>query len=182
MYPDGWHPSARSWDRQGQNRAKFSPRHKSGGVVYYFVDFGISRVYRANHEKVVDDCNGSDREVPEFETKAPYDPFPADVFILGNLYRKTFTQEYRNLEFIEPLVQRMTSKEPSARPTADDAFEWIKAFLASSKGYAPHLRWRLEPREETRSSRLFENVKFLAREEVPHVIRRVTLSPRSQKR
>ena len=33
-----------------------------------------------------------DKEVPELSATIPYDPFKADIFILGNMFRKTFIQ------------------------------------------------------------------------------------------
>ncbi|KAJ6580065.1 hypothetical protein DFH09DRAFT_1246054 [Mycena vulgaris] len=94
-------------------------------VKYYLIDFGISRKYdpdvRAPMEHII---VGGDKSVPEFRRKKTgelpmeCDPFPADVYCMGNVIREEFLD--LGLEFIRPLIDDMTQEEPAARPTMDD--------------------------------------------------------------
>ncbi len=86
LYPKGFHPSAASRDRGGMFEVKMIPRHKAWGPVrYYIIDFGMSRLYEPGepHEVVGDE--GLERDIPEMSDVYVYDPFPADVFIMGNV-------------------------------------------------------------------------------------------------
>jgi len=83
--PERIPPSAETRDSGGTFEVKIIPRHKIWNPIrYYFIDFGISRIYRPDEpDKVVSD-DGPDRDVPEMSDISVYDPFPADVFIMGN--------------------------------------------------------------------------------------------------
>ncbi|KAL4242883.1 hypothetical protein ABKN59_011625 [Abortiporus biennis] len=48
------------------------------------------------------------------------DPFPTDVYYLGNVIRVDFLQRYHDMEFIKPLVEDMVQDEPSKRPTMEE--------------------------------------------------------------
>ena len=68
-------------------------------VRYYFIDFGISTWFRdrsrteLGKDSFVTGWHGIDRDVPElFFPDDPYDPFPVDVYIIGNLIKKTFVE------------------------------------------------------------------------------------------
>jgi len=162
VFPNGFHPCAENRDGGGTFEVKIVPRHKTWNPIrYYFIDFGISRIYRPEepHEVVGDD--GPDRDVPEMSDISVYDPFPADVFIMGNAFKKYFLQEYENLDFLVPLVGAMTAKKASERPSAADA---LKQFLSlvNSQSYF-ELRQRLIQQGETRSplARALENIGIL---------------------
>lgn len=93
VFPRGFHPCTRGRDSGGMYDIKTVPRHKTWAPVrYYLIDFGISRIFEPDqpHEVVGDD--GPDREVPEMSDVRLYDPFPADVFIMGNTFKKYFLQ------------------------------------------------------------------------------------------
>ncbi len=93
VFPRGYHPCSLNRDRAGMYEIKTIPRHKSWEPIrYYIIDFGISRIYEPNdpHEVVGDD--GPDRDIPEMSDISLYDPFPADVFIMGNTFKKHFLQ------------------------------------------------------------------------------------------
>lgn len=91
LFPNGFHPCSATKDRGGFHRIKSIPRYKASGPVnYYFIDFGISRHYEDGQQHLVIGDDGADREVPEMTDIDFYGPFPADVFIIGNIFRKHF--------------------------------------------------------------------------------------------
>ena len=57
-------------------------------VRYYFIDFGLSRMFKEGESPLVLGRTGRDKEIPELSSEVPYDAFRADVFALGNLYYK----------------------------------------------------------------------------------------------
>lgn len=91
IYPKGFHPSMSTLDARGKWT---TPRRRRdvGGVRYYFTDFGISSQFDGSEQtRLVTGEDGQDQDVPELHYPEPYDPFPVDVFILGNLFRTEFT-------------------------------------------------------------------------------------------
>ncbi|KAF4613825.1 hypothetical protein D9613_008036 [Agrocybe pediades] len=65
----------------------------------------------------------------------PYDPFKADVYQLGNAI-KELTEYYLGFEAFADLVNKMTVKDPTLRPTAAEAAKLCRdlaARLESSK-------------------------------------------------
>lgn len=154
---------------------------------YYFIDFSISLIFKDSDVRIAGGNNGQDQNPPELETPR-YDPFALDVFILGNLYRKSFLQvlitpghldvwspltswqNYSNLEFIRPLTESMTQADPKARPTISEALAQFKSIVAAKQGLG--LRWRLRPREESGVSRLLWDAVSLTRISL-HVVQNV---------
>lgn len=90
MYPEGFHPSVQIMHPSGMKIAPVLRRCDVPSVKYYFIDFGISYNKREGESGLLTGNDGQDRDVPELSIKVPYDPFLVDVFILGNVYRKTF--------------------------------------------------------------------------------------------
>ncbi|KAK0465862.1 uncharacterized protein EV420DRAFT_1636414 [Desarmillaria tabescens] len=68
-----------------------------------------------------------DRSVPELQKlstdpSARLNPFPFDVYCLGNIMRKDYRIDLcPPLHFLLPLVSDMTQEEPSSRPTMSEA-------------------------------------------------------------
>lgn len=93
MYPDGFHPVSqeRTFDRK--SLAKYYTRTQRP-PKYYFIDFGISRRYDpANGPPLEGPIQGGDRTVPEFQGDKIFeecDPFPTDVYYMGNMVRRDF--------------------------------------------------------------------------------------------
>ncbi|KAJ7088773.1 kinase-like domain-containing protein [Mycena belliarum] len=136
-------------------------------VRYYLTDFGLSVKYGSEDRPPLEiPVNGADKSVPEFQSAEPPagDPFPVDVYYLGNLIRMDFT-EVRKLgfEFMEPLVADMVNTDPALRPTmveVVDRFEEIVRGLSN---------WKLRSRvAKTRDS-------FTTFRSIAHWIRRVRL-------
>lgn len=92
LYPNGFHPSWQNMDSGLLSYARHIHRRDAGGVKYYFIDFGISTFFEDDQKpRLVTGMNGIDQDIPELSWTECYDPFPVDVRILGNVYRKYFT-------------------------------------------------------------------------------------------
>lgn len=91
LYPEKFHPS---WqDRSVKDITHFAPyksRHDAGPVKYYVIDFGLSWYYSdPSKPRLANAILAQDHDLPEFEDVKPYDPYPADVFTLGNVYKRS---------------------------------------------------------------------------------------------
>ena len=112
MFPEGWHlvnnDRKRDWNYYSKSeiytRTQRPPK-------YYFIDFGISRRYDpADGPPLEDPINGGDKSVPEFQGKGavtPCNPFPTDVYYVGNLVRTRFLQV--RLLFLRILIYQVPS-------------------------------------------------------------------------
>lgn len=90
MYPRGAHPVHDLFLPDAITLARPLPR-TSVPLKYYFVDYGISVYIPPDVQpKLVLGTLGRDQEVPELSDEVPYDPFKADVFIIGNFLRRAF--------------------------------------------------------------------------------------------
>ncbi|GBE78924.1 predicted protein [Sparassis crispa] len=161
LYPHGHHPIRIAASQDGIHM--LAPLSRSDcSVRYYFIDFGISSLIKKGESPYVLGRQGRDKELPELSSEITYDAFKVDIFTLGNLYKKEFLQAYLDLEFLEPLVQKMTAHSPDQRPTAAVAFavfESIRHRQSSSL-----LRWRLRRRDETAPERVVYDTMAAARE------------------
>ncbi|OCH88107.1 hypothetical protein OBBRIDRAFT_758768 [Obba rivulosa] len=128
---------------------------------YYFIDFGLSRKYDADNRSPRElPILGGDKSAPEFQGEGydkASDPFPTDVYYLGNMIKEWYLQKYLGLEFMEALVVEMTHSEPSERPTM---IEVVTHFDKLYSGLAFRtLRRRLVDRRESSLTRLVLDVK-----------------------
>ncbi|KAJ7879548.1 kinase-like domain-containing protein [Mycena olivaceomarginata] len=140
LFPQGFHPDP---DHQhltpdGKSNATYYTR-TARPVKYYFIDFGLSRRYDpANGPPVEDIIMGGDKSPPEHVGRGECDPFPTDIYFLGNLIRRNFLDGYpdmfeygrRGFEFMRPL------DDPTKRPTSDEVvtrFAEIQKELSSWK-------------------------------------------------
>lgn len=90
MYRKGYH--AIFWDLDVNGKPAYPLRRSDvPRVKYYFTDFGLSSRFLEGEPKLVLGMNGLDRDVPELSGFEQYDPFPVDVFILGNVFKRNFT-------------------------------------------------------------------------------------------
>ncbi|KAF7422586.1 hypothetical protein PC9H_010742 [Pleurotus ostreatus] len=162
LYIDRYHPS-RPNSKIDINGA---PRHYTRTQVpvkYYFTDFGLSRQYKPENLPVTEEViYGADKTVPEFETLESCDPFPTDVYTLGNMIREEFIEGSRfdkrklGFDFMKPLVADMTQADPTKRPTMDEVverFEKIRKDLTPWK-----LRSRVVEVPESPFSKTFRNL------------------------
>ncbi len=93
MFPELYHPIAFLYKRDYTGDPKQYTR-TARPTKYYLIDFGISRQYKTNHgpirERVI---LGGDKSIPEFKKSVePRDPFPSDIYYLGNVVREDFLQ------------------------------------------------------------------------------------------
>ncbi|KAJ7162501.1 hypothetical protein C8R46DRAFT_1164465 [Mycena filopes] len=146
MYPDGYHPAEPNLSRNYSGRARFHTRTQRP-PKYYWTDFGLSRKYTTRNPPPLEDpIHGGDKTVPEHQGESPEscDPFPTDIYYLGNLIRDHFVEgnefqfspKLRGFEFMKPLVDSMVADDPAQRPTIDEViarFKDIKAGLSSWK-------------------------------------------------
>ena len=81
------------YDTRHKALAKHLNRRDVDPINYYFIDFGISSKFnKSDTNRLVYGFKGVDREVPELYNRLKYDPFPLDVFILGNVYRRVLIE------------------------------------------------------------------------------------------
>lgn len=84
-----FHPRVTEKSRDWKGTAKHSTRTLHP-VKYYFIDFGLSRRYDPEDGPPREHpILGGDKSVPEFQNwnGELLDPFPTDIYYLGNLIR-----------------------------------------------------------------------------------------------
>lgn len=91
LYPELYHFASIRANRDMSGTARNYTRTRKP-VRYFFIDFGLSR--RHNPAKGPPrswPIWGADRTVPEFHKSLdPCDPFPTDVYYLGNVIKTVF--------------------------------------------------------------------------------------------
>ncbi|PPQ83369.1 hypothetical protein CVT24_001923 [Panaeolus cyanescens] len=100
IFPHGFHPqyNYRNVEYTGDAVAHYTRTQRP--PRYLLIDFGISIRYPASEkEPRALPWRGGDRTVPEFQNPAtfhyPYNPFPTDVYYIGNAIRQIFMEEVR---------------------------------------------------------------------------------------
>ena len=93
MYPESFHPVAINRSKDFREKAKKYSRTRRP-PRYLLIDFGLSRQYDpANGPPLDEPLRGSDKSVPEHHDRVtPCNPFPTDIYYLGNLVRTQFAQ------------------------------------------------------------------------------------------
>jgi hypothetical protein len=92
LYVDPYHPVELRMKRDFSGRARHYTRTQRP-PKYYFVDFGLSRRYDAHDNNPLEyPIFSGDKSAPEFQNNAnvPLNPFPTDVYYLGNVIREEF--------------------------------------------------------------------------------------------
>lgn len=92
LYAEPYHPVKPHMKRDYSGYASHYTRTQRP-PKYYIIDFGLSRRYDASEENPLEyPIFGGDKTVPEFQnnTDTPLNPFPTDVYNLGNLIREQF--------------------------------------------------------------------------------------------
>ncbi|KAI0725479.1 hypothetical protein C8Q72DRAFT_999472 [Fomitopsis betulina] len=167
MYPELYHPRVIEWCPDLSHPAKHHTR-TTHPTKYYFIDFGISRKYNpADLPPREPPIFGGDRSVPEFnDSDEPCDPFPTDIYYVGNLVREDFLQRYHGVDFMQPLIDDMVQDDPEKRPTIDEVVSQFAGIRASLQGR----RWRsrLVPNNENRVERVVKGMKHALVRKVSH--------------
>ncbi|KAJ7434800.1 kinase-like domain-containing protein [Mycena galericulata] len=175
LFPNGFHPQRPSLTPDLSAKAKHYTRTQRP-VKYYFIDFGISSKFEPGEDTRVDVIIGGDRTVPEFLSAIAkdeferLDPFPTDIYYLGNMIRMEFLDGVERwmkspklgFEFMRPLVSDMVQADPTKRPNIDEVvsrFETIRNGLSS---------WKLRSRVVKKTESPFHLVRI-----TKHWIRRV---------
>ncbi|KAF9244433.1 hypothetical protein BU15DRAFT_85845 [Melanogaster broomeanus] len=175
LYDEPFHPVRPHRKRDFSGLARHRTRTERP-PKYFFIDFGISRRYDASsREPQEDPIWGGDQTVPEFQhSNRPRNPFPTDVYYIGNMVREDFMQEKIGFEFMAPLINDMVQDDPNKRPTMDEVvarFEDIRKGLSRSK-----LRSRVISRDEKGFDGVFRDVAHWTRR-IGFVIRRIPPAP-----
>ena len=141
MYPDSFHPANPRKSKDFRRNVKGYSRTRRP-TRYLLIDFGHSRLYDpANGPPLDQPLRGGDKSAPEHRDQQTLcDPFPTDVYYLGNLVREYYTQvwfrfffftknktvltstnqKYNGLEFMQPLITDMVQEDPTKRPKMDE--------------------------------------------------------------
>jgi len=161
MYPKGFHPTRKHKAPDGISSAKCISGAKR--VKYYFIDFEMSRLIKRDSDRQMCVRQGGRNLPPEIERGAEYDPFPVDMYYLGNVYREHVLEKYANMYFLRPLVESMIREDPKARPSEAQALAQFTSLVSSRSGYS--LRWRLRrKRMEGRWSSVLGDIKSGSKE------------------
>jgi len=145
LFPRGFHPAATYLTPDCHEFVKPLRRRDSPSLKYHFIDFGISSYFpdSAGPHRVVGSA-AQDRTVPELSDTEPYDPFMVDIYTLGHVYKMTFLDVFSNLDFLQPLVEKMMRSDPRARPSAAQAQAQFHDILQQLQSVQQRLRRRDE--------------------------------------
>jgi hypothetical protein len=94
LYESPPHPYEPDKKRDFSGDVRTSSTRTYTPVKYYLVDFGLSRRYNPEDGPPLELPRwGGDKSVPEFlAVDTPCDPFPVDVYCLGNAIRQYFLE------------------------------------------------------------------------------------------
>jgi len=165
MYPNCFHPTRKSRNFDGISTAKCISRTKAKSVKYFFTDFEKSRVITSEGDRRMRRRQGARNLPPEIERGELYDPFPVDMYYLGNTNREHLLEKYTNMEFLRPLVVSLIQDDPKARPSAPEALAQFENIISSCKGCS--LRRKGRRCDEGRWSKAIGDVWSVGQEVLP---------------
>lgn len=94
-FPSMYHPVDIDRTRDFKGRAKYHTR-TARPTKYFLIDFGLSRKYNPDDGTPAEiPILGGDKTVPEFQDEGEYvpsNPFPTDIYYIGNMIREDFLQ------------------------------------------------------------------------------------------
>ncbi|KAA1476399.1 kinase-like protein [Dentipellis sp. KUC8613] len=143
MFPHGFHLDNAQFDMRGRRISKVRTRTQIGGVRYCLIDFGEAMKFEPSDSVLIDVRSKACIHAPETlgEIRPPYDPFKADIYTMGNTYRKILVDGYKgHFDMLVPLINVMTAKDPNARPTITEAMEQFCKIRSSYSRTALHVR------------------------------------------
>jgi hypothetical protein len=93
MFPESFHPAAIDRSKDFRRKVKWYSRTRRP-TRYLLIDFGLSRRYDPANGPPLDlPIRGGDKSAPEHEDRETLrNPFPTDVYHLGNLIREYYIQ------------------------------------------------------------------------------------------
>ncbi|KIK41252.1 hypothetical protein CY34DRAFT_806284 [Suillus luteus UH-Slu-Lm8-n1] len=177
LYVEPYHPVKPHMKRDFSGLASHYTRTQRP-PKYYIIDFGLSRRYDASEENPREyPIFGGDKTVPEFQndSNVPLNPFPTDVYYLGNVIREQFLNTKTGFEFLKSLVDDMVQNDPSKRPTMEQAveqFDTIRQSLSTWK-----LRSRVTARDEGPLEHMYHGAAHWRRR-IGFIVKRVSAVPR----
>lgn len=92
MFPESWHPVAEHKARDFNGKAPHFTRTERP-PKYYIIDFGNACVYDPQNPSPIEGRTTEDGDTAILGTQHsddPRDPFPSDVYSLGNVIREDF--------------------------------------------------------------------------------------------
>ncbi|KII92699.1 hypothetical protein PLICRDRAFT_481591 [Plicaturopsis crispa FD-325 SS-3] len=175
LYPIPYHPYDTAMRRDYTGLAKHYTRTQRP-VKYYIIDFGISRRYNpADGPPLEYPIWGGDKTVPEFQTSLDAcDPFPTDVYYLGNMIRDEFINKRYGFEFMRPLVADMVAVDPAKRPRMDEVVARFEAIRRSLSWWK--LRGRVANRDDSALAAPYRMAAHWTRR-VSYIIQRIPSVP-----
>ncbi|GBE80573.1 hypothetical protein SCP_0302880 [Sparassis crispa] len=162
LYPNMFHPLIHFATRDYIGTAKHYTR-TGCPTKYYLIDFGLSRRFHPDGGPPREyPIFGGDKTVPEFhKSDEPCDPFPTDIYYLGNLVREDFLQPFHGVDFMLSLASDMVQDEPESRPTIHQVVSCFED-IHNSLGYL-QLRSRLVGVNEPLIVRIFFGIRHFFR-------------------
>lgn len=150
LYPEGF--DFIDIDRKPGGRGK--PRHYSRTERpprYYFIDYGISTWYYDHQPHIEIPVKGGDKTAPEHAIlvdgkRVPCDPFPTDIYYLGNLIKTQFIEPNVNFGFMRSLANDMIQEDPAKRPSIDEVIKRFNDIMARLSWF--RLRSRIVPKSD----------------------------------
>ncbi|KAL1755731.1 kinase-like domain-containing protein [Schizophyllum commune] len=130
LLPGGHHFAAPYKAPDGRSSLVFRDRADVSPVQYFVIDLGLATQMQDN-DGLVTGVYGQDKSVPELSWDVPYNPFKVDVYQLGNVILQDMLGIYSGLEFLRPLAESMTQRDPQSRPTSSEALQIFTDTLKS---------------------------------------------------
>ena len=93
MFPDSFYPADPQKSKDFRRNVKMYSRTRRPSR-YLLIDFGHSRIYDpANGPPLDEPLSGGDKSAPEHQDgKTLCNPFPTDVYYIGNLVREDYME------------------------------------------------------------------------------------------
>ena len=118
MFPESFHPTVIGRSKDFRRKAKWYSRTRRP-TRYLLIDFGLSRRYDpASGSPLEKPLRGGDKSAPEHQDRVtPCNPFPTDVYYLGNLVQEYYIQVYAFLLFSQHTTltdKSRNTKDPSS--------------------------------------------------------------------
>ncbi|KJA23536.1 hypothetical protein HYPSUDRAFT_1080330 [Hypholoma sublateritium FD-334 SS-4] len=140
LYPEGFHPQKRDFNVAFTGSAAQKYTRTQRPPKYYWIDFGLSvRFGETDKFPLFHVLRGNDKSAPEFQDpdymEQPQDPFPTDIYYLGNLAKRYFTEK-DGLSFLEPLVEAMVQVDRAKRPTIDQCVAHLDEVIRAQSSYS----------------------------------------------
>ncbi|TRM69611.1 kinase-like domain-containing protein [Schizophyllum amplum] len=115
LIPDGHHFAVKSRAYNGEFGFTRRDRADVPPVKYFVIDLGLATRLIA-HDYLVTGVFGQDKTVPELSWEVPYSPLMVDIYQLGHVIMKDLVDVYDGMEFLRPLAEMMTQRDPHSRP------------------------------------------------------------------